>query len=246
MNLNELADSILTKKHTKSDEVQNLIHPDIMIRYNSVNVLIGKRGSGKTYWLSKELLKIAYNPNNRFTQVYYISDKTRDETFEYVQQHIKNIEIVWVKTDNALKVIEALTHAKAKFNEEGDEGLMCRKALNAENSDEVPHTLIVFDDCIGLFSKQTKLSKRLYENRQSHITYILALQDVQGLSPSMKSNIDALVLFGSYSRQKYNILTYQLPVVEGLDWDSYSMLQKNDYMFVDFIDSTVQIVYREE
>ena len=243
MDLNTIADSLLANKHTKDDEIQNTIHPDIMIRYNSVSLLIGARGVGKTYWLSRELIKLSYAPNNKFTQAYYISDKAHDDTFEYVQKYIQNIEIVWVKTEDALKVINALTKAKAGINSDNpDDAMMYRKALNAEHMDDIPHTLIIFDDSIGLFSKQTALSKKLFENRQSRISYIIALQDVTGISPSVKSNLDALVLWGGFSRHKWNILTYQLPPVEDLNWEVYETLQKHDYMFVDFIDSSVQIV----
>ena len=241
MDLNELADELLAGKNTAEDEVQNMIHKDILIRYNSVTLLVGSRGSGKTYWLCRELAKIAYCPGNRYSQVYYITDKQHDDTFEYIQKCIKNLEIVWVSTKDALKVINALSYAKAHMNE--DE--MYRKALNAEDFDCVPHTLIIFDDCIGLFTKQTALAKRLYENRQSRITYILALQDVQGISPSMKANIDGIAIWGGFPKHKWNILTYQLPSVDGLDWETYSQLQKHDYMLVDFINSTVRVQYRE-
>ena len=255
MELDEIADILLSNKRVCDDEVQNKIHPSIAFRYNSVSLLIGARGVGKTYWLSRELIKLSYAPGNRFTQVYYISDKAHDDTFEYAQKCInKNVEVVWVKTENALKLIETLTVAKGKLCDKAwceknpDDALLYRRSLNAEGSNGgscIPHTLIVFDDSIGLFNKQTALAKKLFENRQSRITYIIALQDVQGISASMKANIDCAVIWGGFPKHKWNILTYQLPNVDGMDWETYSELGKGDYMFVDFIGSTVQIHYRE-
>ena len=245
MDLNDIADKILSNKSTQSDEIQSVVHPELLFRYNSVNLVIGKRGSGKTYMIGREIIKLCYSGSN-YSSVYYITDKKRDDTFEYVQNNCKNLEIVWVETKDAIKLINTLTKAKANLcNEEWckenpDDEKLFRKALNADSITGIPHTLIVFDDCIGLFKKESPLSKKLFENRQSRITYILALQDVTGLSPSMKSNIDSLVLFGEFPRQKWNILTYQLPIIEGFDWDLYQMLKKHDYFFVDF---TANLVY---
>ena len=251
MSLDDIADRILSNKRTSVDEVQSPIHPDTHFRYNSVNLLIGKRGCEKTYFIGRELLKLCYLPNCRYTQVYYVTDKARDDTFEFVQKCCSKIEIVWVKTSDAIKVIETLAKAKGCLSNREwcesnpEEALMYRKALNADSIDGIPHTLVIFDDSIGLFNKTTTLSKKLFENRQARITYFIALQDVQGLNPSMKANIDSIVLFGGFPKHKFSILTYQLPSIDQFDWFTYAALEKYDYMLVDFIDSTVQIQFRE-
>ena len=246
MDLNRLADQILARKRCKEDEIQNIIHPDIMLRYNSITVVVGKRGAGKTYWLCRELIKLIYAPDNKFTQVYYVSSKEHDDTFAYVQQCLKDeIEIVWVKTDDALKVINALTKAKAELGSDNDDD-MYREALNATRLARgvCPHTLIIYDDCIGTFKNDNVLTKPLFQNRQAHISYVLILQDI-GLATSIKSNLDMLVLFGGFSRQKYSVLTYQLPPVDGFDFELYSTLGKNDYVAIDYNDSSIIVKYRD-
>ena len=47
--LNEYIDSLLTHREVDPDEIQSKIDEQIFFRYNSVNLVIGKRGSGKTY-----------------------------------------------------------------------------------------------------------------------------------------------------------------------------------------------------
>ena len=252
MTLNDQVDELLACKRTKRDEIQSLVNPDILFRYNSVNVVIGKRCSGKTYMIGREILKLALLPSMPYTQVYYITDKERDDTFEFIQKVCpKEFQICWIKTENAVKLIETMAKAKAKLMnsewcaEHPDDVQAFRKALNADDSEEMPHTLIVFDDCIGLFKKDSALSKKLFENRQSRITYILALQDVSGISPSMKANVDSLVLFGEFPKHKFSLMIYQMPFIDDCNWENYSTLSKNDYMFVDYIDSIVDLVYRE-
>ena len=250
--LNDMVDALLFQKRTRSDEVQAVINPDVLFRYNSVNLVIGKRGSGKTYMIGREILKLALLDDKPYTQVYYVTDKERDDTFEFIQKVCpKWFQICWIKTENAVKLIETMSKAKAKMldekwsSEHQDKVIEIKKALNVQEGQELPHTMIVFDDCIGLFKKDSNLSKKLFENRQSRITYILALQDVSGISPSMKSNIDSMVLFGELPKHKFNILTYQMPPEEGCDWETYSRLMKEDYMFVDYVDGSVQTVYRD-
>ena len=250
MSLNELADAILSKKTVKHDEVQSRIHPEIMWRYNSVNLLIGRRGSGKTYFIGRELLKLALYPQSGFTQCYYITDKERDDTFNFIQEQAPGkIQIIWCKTENGVKVAERLAKIKTLLLSEQwrqanpDKVQACEKALNIENYEEIPHTLVVFDDCQSLFRKDTSLSKKLFENRQSRITYVLSLQDVHGLSASMKANIDSLTLFGGFPKDKFAWIPRQVKYVEGLNYGDYMQLSINDYCFIDFIDETCSYVH---
>jgi hypothetical protein len=101
-------------------------------------------------------------------------------------------------------------------------------------TNDIPHTIIFIDDCIDLLTKRGPLFKKLFENRQPRITYFLGLQDVQGIPPSMKSNMDSLVLFGGFPKQKFNSLFYQIPLDEDREnmYQSYYQLKKNDRMMI--------------
>ena len=263
--LDETVDSLLMKQTTTSDEIQSTINPDIFFKYNSVNLVIGKRGSGKTYAVGREALKLALIPNCPYTQIFYITDKVRDDTFERIIELLQNtgIQVSWVKTNDAVKVIQTITTAKGKLasskwcEENPEDAEVFRQCMNVRKTDSssfgansklsrlgvIPHTLIIFDDCIGLFKKDSQLSKKLFENRQSRITYILILQDVQGISASMKANIDSLMLFGGFPKSKWNILTYQLPPFEFSYYD-YAQLDVHDYVFFDYIDNSIIIKRR--
>ena len=253
--LDETVDSLLMKQTTTADEIQSTIDPDIFFKYNSVNLVIGKRGSGKTYAVGREALKLALIPNCPYTQIFYITDKVRDDTFERIIELLQNtgIQVSWVKTNDAIKVIQTITAAKGKLacskwcEDNPEDAEIFRKCMNSKLSrlGVIPHTLIIFDDCIGLFKKDSQLSKKLFENRQSRITYILILQDVQGISASMKANIDSLMLFGGFPKSKWNILTYQLPPFD-FDYYDYAQLDVHDYVLFDYIDNNITIKRRYE
>lgn len=324
LNLNTQVDELLDSYEAVYDEMQNEIDDEILFKFNSVNLIIGKRGSGKTHMVMREALKIAlmskyiwdndrYVLSPTYTQIFYVTDKVRDDTFNKFAQFIQDtgVELTWVHTEDAAQLIRLLAISKAIISDpqsSAEKMEVARKSFNIKNhnhapgntsqalarrsgnearvyetnpedtqEDEnptpqtsnedieaakaslnmqpnmtdldgkayIPHTLIIFDDCIGLFKKDTPLSKMLYENRQSRITYFLLLQDVQGISPSMKSNIDSLVVFGGFPRNKWNILMYQMPACDAFDYDDYVKLYSKDYVVLDYIDNTTKVVRRD-
>jgi hypothetical protein len=40
------------------------IHPDILFRYNTINLLVARQGVGKTFTVMKELIKLSHLQNN--------------------------------------------------------------------------------------------------------------------------------------------------------------------------------------
>ena len=246
MSLDHLLTEIVQQSGGKAayDETQSEIHPEIYFRFNSVNLVIGKRGSGKTFTTMRELLKLALLQGNPFTQIIYCTDKKRDDTVERFMPFFEEAGIFfhWVPTDSALELIEGITQVKANLAADPNDKVS-KKCLNYHGKG-LPHTIIIFDDCIGLFKKDSKLSKKLFENRQSRITYFLLLQDTQGLSPSMKANIDSLTLFGGFPKNKYQILMYQLPPVD-FTFDDYHRIKTSDMVRFDFLSNDVKILFRE-
>ena len=260
--LDSMIDSMIEQRDVDPQEIQSKIDDNIYFRYNSVNLVIGKRGSGKTYTTLREILKLALTGHKEYTQLHYITDKARDDTVDKFRDMFAKYGLWfnWVPVCNAEKLITTLAKAKAMKQEElrglaasekrrkqseEDYRALCKAlssnpigeedAAQASLEDGLPHTIAIFDDCIGLFAKNTSLARKLFENRQARITYFLLLQDVSGLSASMKSNVDSLRLFGGFPRHKYNVLMYQMPPID-MDYDDYSQLDQHGWLEVDFID----------
>ena len=254
--LDSMIDSMIEQRDVDPQEIQSKIDDNIYFRYNSVNLVIGKRGSGKTYTTLREILKLALTGHKEYTQLHYITDKARDDTVDKFRDMFAKYRLWfnWVPVCNAEKLITTLAKAKAmKYEEQSDEdyralckALSCNPIDGGDDDDDVPqmnglpHTIVVFDDCIGLFAKNTSLARKLFENRQARITYFLLLQDVTGLSASMKSNVDSLRLFGGFPKHKFNVLLYQMPPID-MDYDDYSQLDQHGWLEVDFIDGDCSI-----
>jgi hypothetical protein len=138
------------------------------------------------------------------------------------------------KYKDMLRKLQVLKIDTDEFNDLYLEVLHYLNVLNIKNS--TPHTIIFIDDCIDLITKRGDLFKKLFENRQGRITYFLGMQDVHGIPPSMKSNMDSLVLFGGFSKMKFNSLFYQIAVDDEREdvYDDYKRLKKNDRIIISF------------
>ena len=56
---NIVNDTLNSNKNVTSNALIKTIHPDINIRYNSVNVIVGKQSLGKTVVALEEIIKIS-------------------------------------------------------------------------------------------------------------------------------------------------------------------------------------------
>ena len=241
--VDELIECALDRCSEADDQLVSPIDKDLFFRRNSVNLVVGRRGSGKTYLVLRELLKCLMLGHTEYTQLFYISDKYSDDTLKKLQPLLeKYIQFSWVETKDALQLITALEFGKANMSEP-----KFRESLNAQSLsyDVIPNTFLIFDDAINLFSKPSELMKKLFQNRQARITAFVIIQDVQGISSSFKSNIDSMVLFGSFSAQKFQVLTYQLPPIPGFSFTAYSRLGNKDCVIIDFQTSTLTTRFRD-
>ena len=121
--LDDIVDGLIDHKQAAPDEVQSQIDPDIYFRYNSVNIVIGHRGSGKTYSTLREILKLPLTGHTEYTQVHYITSKLRDDTVDKFTKAFEQVGLFfnWVPLSNAEKLIDALTKAKAMKREQQSE-----------------------------------------------------------------------------------------------------------------------------
>ena len=224
-------------------ELQTEIDEGVYFKRNSVNLLIGKKGSGKTYNVFREVLKLKFVPDHRYTKMLYVTNKPYDPTYSRVS-HLMPIPVEKVTYDNAVEKINELAEAKKAIieikkndidvNELDHEEL--DKALGtdiSQSTSDVYHSIVLLDDCAFLFEKRTRdnmaLWKLLFENRQPKITYFLTMQDPKGLDTSIKEAIDTVWLFGGFTQMKFNYLMRSIPHEQDVYdvWCVYSKLTKN-------------------
>ena len=249
MSLNEIVDTLIQSKKNSNitDQLQTEIDPEIRFRRNSVNLLIGKKGSGKTYNVFREIMKLCLLEDNPYSLMIYVTDHLNDETHLKYKDLI-TIPIIHVTYSEATKVIEELTEAKTAYDqvkrnklenrltEESKKDILEPMRIN-DFSKLVHHTAVLLDDCGHLFkNKKGDLYRMLFRNRQPKITYFLCLQDVKQIDTEIKANVDSLWLFGGFPWNKFTWVTtqFQLDFDKNELWKHYSPLTRNDFIFFDY------------
>ena len=222
------------------DNVQHDISKGIDIRYNSINILLGQRGSGKTFNALNEVAAIC-KVFNKFHEFIYVSNNPNDVTYLKFKEYltIPHVIIPYSESEEYIKnVIEykqaydevKLHHFENRITSD------CRNeicnALKVVNMDAKSlHTLILYDDAMEVFKKvSSKQFRWLLENRHTKTTYLLCLQDWKGISPELKANIDSIWFFGGYPRNRYTYIFNQLscPIDRDELYEIYKRLSKRD------------------
>jgi hypothetical protein len=107
----------------KAQQLQSEIDPELLFRRNSINLYIGRRGSGKTYNVMRELIKLSQLPDKGGYNLFvYITDKTSDKTVKEMLGLVKlKVEVVSYK--EAVRFIPDLISAKDAYDQVIEKGL---------------------------------------------------------------------------------------------------------------------------
>jgi hypothetical protein len=234
----------------KENQLQSLIDPEIYFKRNSINVLISRRGVGKTYTVMTELIKLSQLPENGgYTQFIYITDKTNDSTVNELIKLI-NLKTRVVGYKDAYDVLKDIMEAKTAYEqiltknlqnettEESKEDILRTLELN-DFVDYIPNTAILMDDAINILkeSKHKKLTNLIFQNRQPRFTFFICVQDSFGVPTCIKGNLDTAWIFaGMTDRTTFGMMIRQLGLTtpSAEVWEFYISLGFHDAMVLDY------------
>ena len=231
-------------KYNNVDNIQHDIHPEINIRYNTLNIFVGQRGSGKTFNGFNEVVAIS-RINSKFHKFIYVSNNPNDETYKKFKP-LLSIPHELVNYEHAEDVINELReykqaydeikdkHLENKITEECKDEILDKLSIDDFNAQSL-HTLIMYDDAMEVFKKPTSKQYRwMMENRHFRTTYILCIQDWKGIGSELKANIDSIWFFGGYPRNRYCYIFNQLscPIDRDILYNVYKELNKRDTLII--------------
>jgi hypothetical protein len=254
----------LSLNENKSDQIQTKIHPEIFTRYNSINLLIGKRGSGKTHSVLQEILAICHLDDCAGYRILIIvSDQPDDSTINKVIPALESygLKIIRVDYDGVLGLLKEVIEGKLAYSQ------VIRKHLESKLQDEsreeilnltgdydflekLPHSFILFDDAVNIFTlkKYEPLQNLLYRNRQPRFTIFICIQDITGIPTIIRRNADSCWLFaGMRDKTTFSrILTQFHPISNNtLKTDiyiKYNKLSPNGCIRFDTYDNVYDII----
>ena len=120
---NIILNSIEENKDKLDNSKISVIHPEISIKYSSINVFLGKQGTGKTFTLYKELLKLSMIDSNVHLIIIATKDNRKDVTFELFRDKI-DIPLITVSYENIIEFINNIIFYKLIYEYIISENLM--------------------------------------------------------------------------------------------------------------------------
>lgn len=230
------------------------IHPDINVNYNSLNVLCGPQGSGKTYTSCKEIAKISQIDNHAHLLVIICKPENRDDPTVNLFKPLIHIPIKYVTEEEAESYIKTLFACKRLYNTIKEKQLENR--IIPQQQDQIYdilkitdfsrpwlHTLIMINDSAKckLLKVGSYFSQLIALGRHTQTSTFLNIQFWKGLSPEIKANISTAFIFGQFSRQQLIHMVSQLPSQYDYKeiYNAYRGLTKHDKMI--FSDGKIQV-----
>ena len=208
------------------------IHPDINVRYNSVNVIVGKQSLGKTVVALEEIIKISLLGTHHLLVYVTKNGDENDLSFQSLK-HLLKIPYVTISEKESIPFIEEMLAAKSLYYrikrehledqiaQEQKEALF--EVLHIDDFEKSTlHTLVLFDDISNnkLFSSEESFfSQQIRRCRHTNMTYFLLIQGWKGIKPHVKNEITTLFIFPCFNRQQLHFIYSQS--ASNLDFDEF-------------------------
>lgn len=208
------------KKSDKRNTIAR-IHKDIRFYYNSLNICLGKQGSGKTTFLMRELIKLSTLPDcGKYECILYVTpSEVTDETLLSLVRLIRNIP---VKACSFSDSIDLLT---AYFE-------------NRENNEK--HIFVILEDATFLLIKDNNAwCYWMTRLRHLRMTVWINLHVWRSITTQIKSQITSIFVGQGYTPQQMQVI-YRQSCVTNLTscqfiW-YYQQLQRYHFMEINNIE----------
>ena len=209
------------KENVKQESIISQIHPELDFYYNSLNICVGKPGTGKTTLLMKQLM-ILNNVGHNYGLIIYLSN-TRDEFFLKTIQMFNKIPIVHKSFEEGTECLdEYLSNEERNF-----------------------HIFVIIEDATGLLEgRNFTWEQWLIKLRHLKMTVWINLHDWVSISPKIREQVSCVFLCKGFGKTKCGVIFRQLnlPYETKVIYGIYCQLRDFQYLKIDNIKNKTKII----
>ena len=234
------------------------IGPGIYANYNSLNIIVGAQGKGKSHIVLRDIIQISRLKESNVHQIVYISKNgvINDSTFE-AQRELINLPVKVVSDTNAeayLKELDLWKELYDKYsgtsritiNEDKLEKMFQFLNINKLGKPNMPlNTIILCEDFIkSKLLKSAYFTNYITQLRHKHSIVYVNVQFFKAIPTDYKNNCTSFFIFNGFSRQKLNYIYQQVVMpVEFEDlWRQYNRMKNHDFVLVNTREGSIEFI----
>jgi hypothetical protein len=254
---NLIDNKIAENKDVLFRETIQKIHPELHTYQNSISILVGKQGMGKSYTALKEIIKISFvDPCTHMLIIINKDGSSNDATYESLKSLIR-IPVnfySYVDAENRVKQIlkykEFYNTVKKNQLEDQIADDQAEETFGVLEINDFSrpylHTIIYFEDCANniCFRRSVQYFPQLIATcRHNGISFFFTTQFWKGVPTELKSNATTIYIFRDFSKQQITYILQQTPLKHDLNvvYRNYKNLNNHDRMVVDTVTGKIII-----
>ena len=259
----ELEDEIRIRLYDREEklnqELINEIDPEIPTKYNSVNVFLGRAGSGKSFNILQTFAKISQVcPRTHLILYINKTGEPNDRTYSEIFSDLIQIPIICCNYNNAVPIFENIRRYKELYQEIKDRNLENKihpkqrkeifQNLYINNFDQDwLHTIVYFEDAhknpLIYGKKDLYFISQLPLFRHDKVSYYFSLQVFTQFPTDIKTQITDLFLFPGYSSNQFKFILRNLNTTKdsGEILEMYQNLEKHGFLKIDNEQGNIEV-----
>ena len=230
----------------------------IYSNYNSLNIIVGAQGKGKSHIVLRDIIQISRLKNSNFHLIVYISKNgnINDSTFE-AQRELINLPVQVVSDTNAEDYLKELDLWKQLYDKytsvskvviDDNKLQQMFKFLNIDKlgkPNQPLNTIILCEDFIkSKLLKSAYFTNYITQLRHKHAIVYINVQFFKAIPTDYKNNCTSFFIFNGFSKQKMHYIYQQVVIPLEFDdlWHQYRSMKNHDFVLVNTRENSIEFI----
>ena len=225
----------------------------IYANYNSLNIIVGAQGKGKSHIVLRDIIQIS-RLKDAFHLIVYISKNgvINDSTFDAQRELIK-LPVKVISDSNAENYLKELDLWKELYEKymNNNISLSTEKVNNMlsflgisqrDTTKKSLNTVILCEDFIkSKLLKSSYFTNYITQLRHKHSIVYINVQFFKAIPTDYKNNCTSFFIFNGFSRQKMHYIYQQVVMpIEFEDlWKRYYVMKNHDFVLVNTRENSI-------